>query len=113
MSKRSWLKRLVVALSLATLGGTSLAAGPARPGQGLSARIREQRDLHGDNGGRAFELAKAKISEGRALRARGEALRERAQHGNSIAMGREAQRLIAAGESVEREGRSILRRIRA
>ena len=90
-----------------------MAAGPARPGQGLSARIHEQRDLHGDHGGRAFALARAKIDEGRALRTRGEALRERAQSGNSIALGREAQRLIAAGEALEREGRSMLRRIRS
>lgn len=106
-----WLKMVVAALGL-SLGGSALASGPARPGGDLGGRIQEQRDLHGHSGTRAFELAKARISKGRALRTRGDAMRERAQRVNSLAMGREARRLITEGEALERSGRLMLTRIR-
>ena len=107
----SWLKMVMLTLGL-SLGGAAIASGPARPGRGLGERIHEQRELYGNSGARTFELAKARISQGRALRARGEALREQARRGNSVVMGREASRLIGQGEALERSGRLMLGRIR-
>jgi len=117
MGTSSWLKAVVVGVGLFWSAGAASAAGPARPGPSyrpsLAERILEQRDLHGRSEVRAFELAQAKVNEGKALRVRGEALRERARRANSLVMGREAQRLIQRGEAIERAGRLLLSRIRS
>jgi len=130
MNAMNWMKAVVVAVGL-SLGGSAIAAGPGpRYGQNDSAGLYERQRGHQDhnwNEGwlndrndrydrherRLFRLGQAKIANGRALQARGENLLQRARWNRSMSMARHAQRLILRGESLEREGRIMIRRARS
>ena len=133
MNAMTWMKGVVVALGI-SLGGSVAMAAPGARGNESALYERQHRGNDNDRDGwndgwlndrddhfdrfdrderRMFRLGRQKIADGKALQNRGENLLQRARWARSVRMARQAHSLILRGESLEREGRVLVRRARS
>jgi len=138
MNAMRWVQGVLVTVGL-SFGGSALAAGPGpapaakiafhgdkdddgvfeRRYQGRDRDDRWQDGWADERGGhfdrrelRLLRNGKQKIQSGKALQARGEMMLVRARRLHSFRLARQAHGLIARGESLEREGRALVRKAR-